>query len=216
MTCNVCGGMIPDGASVCPVCGTPVAPAAGQFQDAVNTAQGAVNGYNGNAPAGNPYSAMDASQGYDPSQPMGMNDPFAVSPMNNPLQTPEKKSHTGLIIGIIAGVAVIAALVVCLILGVFSGKNGKYYLESMSYAGTTLTADSLKAFGVDISTVYLEINDDKFTLALEGISEANVTGDCSFDGSTIKLTYQGQTLEGTLSGKTITIEIQGSGMTFKK
>ena len=224
MTCNVCGGMIPDGATVCPVCGTPVTTTAGVFQNSMNTAQGdsagATNGYSmvgGNAPAGNPFGAMEAPQGYDPAQqPMGMDDPFAVPPISTQLQTPPKKSHTGLIIGIIAGVAVIAALVVCLIMGVFSGKNGKYYLDSMNYNGVSLTADSIKAFGLDVSDMYIELNDDKFTLSLGSLGGVSASGDVTYDGSTITLTYEGRSISGTLSGKTITIEIEGSGMTFKK
>ncbi len=224
MTCNVCGGVIPDGATICPVCGAPVSPAPGQFQDAMNTAQnaaaGATNGYSmagGNAPVNNPFGAMEAPQGYAPGQqPMGMDDPFAAPPVSTQLQTPPQKSHTGLIIGIIAGVAVIAALVVCLIMGVFSGKNGKYYLDSMNYNGVTLTTDSIKAFGVDVSSMYLEINDDKFTLSLGDLGGMSASGDVSFDGSTITLTYEGKSVSGTISGKTITIEVEGSGMTFKK
>jgi hypothetical protein len=101
-------------------------------------------------------------------------------------------------------------------MGVFSGKNGKYYLDSMNYNGVSLTTDSIKAFGVDVSSMYLEINDDKFTLSLGDLGGVSASGDVTYDGSTITLTYEGRSISGTLSGKTITIEIEGSGMTFKK
>ena len=63
MICNICGGEIPEGASNCPVCGSP-APVPVQGQ------QG--NPYSmvgGNAEPSNPFGAMQQPQGM---QPQGM------------------------------------------------------------------------------------------------------------------------------------------------
>ena len=172
----------------------------------------------GNAPASNPFGAMDApQQNFDPMQ-QGMNDPYGIPPMNGPVKAPEKKSKTGIIIAIVAVVLVATAIILCFVFGVFGGgnKDGKYYLDSMSYNGATLEASSLAAFGVDVSTVYLEVNGDKFTLNADAVGTGSVSGDIKFSGSTATFTINGQSIEGKCSGDSITIEYSGAGMTFKK
>ncbi|MBR6171675.1 MAG: hypothetical protein IKQ49_00655 [Eubacterium sp.] len=219
MICNICGGEIPEGASNCPVCGSP-APVPVQGQ------QG--NPYSmvgGNAEPSNPFGAMQQPQGM---QPQGMQqgygpegfDPFAVQqPVAAPVQ---KKSHTGLIIGIIAAVFVIGGLIVCFALGVFGGgggKDGKYYLQSLTSGGMTMDADTLKAYGVDLSSMYLEINGEKGVLYLDFMgNEEKAECEVKFDGDNVTLTKNGESISGTYnsSDNSISVSIDGSGMVFKK
>ena len=231
MTCNICGAEIPAGASNCPICGAPAAPAPDQ--------QGAGNPYSmtgGNAEPSNPFGAMQqpqgmqgydpAQQGYDPAQqgfdPSQGYDPYNPQQMNNGMGEP-KKSKTGLIIGIVAAVIVIAGgLIACFAFGVFGGgggKDGKYYLENISSGGITMDKDMLSAYGIDLSSMYLEVKGEKATLSLEFMGNSE-SADCEikFDGSTVTLTKDGQSINGTYDEgeKSISINIDGSGMTFKK
>ncbi len=223
MNCNVCGAEIPAGAATCPVCGAP-APAAGPAPT-----PGPVPGYptdGANAAATNPFAQGAPAQpamgpqnygGYDPNPagPTGY-DPYAQT--STALAPAPKKSNKGLIIGIIAGVAVIAALVVCWALGVFgggSGANGTYKFESAQAMGMNLDADSMKSFGMDVSDFKIEISGSKATINLMGQG-----GDCEckIEGSTIKFIENGREITGKYDeGKgTITIEQSGVTMVFKK
>lgn len=222
MNCNVCGAEIPAGAATCPVCGAP-APAAGP-------AQGGFPGAGSVAASTNPFGADQANQapqnfgGYDPNQGaynpnQGAYDPFAPQG-GAPTQAPAapKKSHTGLIIGIIAGVAVVAALIICWALGVFgggSGADGTYKFSSADAYGMTLDADTMKGFGVDVSDFYIKINGSKASINLMGQG-----GDCdvTISGSTITFTEGSKEITGKYDSAagTITIEESGVSMTFKK
>ena len=222
MTCNVCGAEIPAGAATCPVCGAP-APAADPAQGGypMNGGAAPANPFGADpaanqAPMGaNPYGGYDQPQApFDPNQ--AAYDPYAqVAP--NPGAAP-KKSHTGLIIGICCGVAVIAAVIIMWALGVFgggSGVDGTYKFESAQAMGMTMDADTMKTFGIDVSDFYIKINGDKATINLMGSG-----GDCDvkIDGSTITFSSSTQTISGTYdSGAgTITVEAGGATMVFKK
>ena len=223
MNCNVCGAEIPAGAAMCPVCGAP-APAA-------DPAQGGFQMNGGNAAPSNPFGADPANQAamgaqnyggfaptpnpYDPNQ--GAYDPFA-QPAPVPAPAAPKKSKTGLIIGIVAGVVVIGALVACWLLGVFgggSGADGTYKFDSANAYGMTMDAETMKTFGVDVSDFYIKINGDKATINLMGYG-----GDCEvkINGSDITFIEGSREIKGTYdsSANTITIEQSGTTMIFKK
>jgi len=223
MNCNVCGAEIPAGAANCPVCGAPVAMGQAQnfAQNTVNAAQGyaqnAAQGFNQNpyagdaAPAGgNPY-ASEASQAYDPYAASGI--AGSVPP------APEKKSKTGLIIGIVAAVVVVVGVILCFVFGVFGGKggtDGKYYLDSMSAMGMSFDADTLALVGYDPNTCYIDVNGSKAKFCMGDDDSEEM--DISFSGSTVTLSAGGQSISGTYdsSAKTISIDYAGAGMTFKK
>ncbi len=179
------------------------------------------NPYAGNMPQN---SFNPAAGGYDPAGPSY--EPYGGAATE--LKMPEKKSNTGLIIGIVAAVVVVGALVAMYFLGVFDGlfgggKDGKYYLDSMSAYGMSLDADSLSSFGFDSTTMYIEISGDTATIHVEGLTDSTDTGSAnvSFSGSTVTFSDpsgSGESFTGTYdsSAKTITIEQSGASMTFKK
>ncbi len=111
---------------------------------------------------------------------------------------------TGLIIGIIVAAVAVIAIVLCLVLGVFSSKNGKYVCSDWS------------AFGVDMT---LEVKGSDFTLTMTAYGETETTeGTIKFSGKKVKLTAEGETIEGTYSAKdkTISLDMEGMSLTFKK
>lgn len=124
--------------------------------------------------------------------------PYNVS--TGPMAVP-KKTNTGLIIGVVCGVAALLVVaVVCIVLLLGNGKDGTYVCKEMS------------AFGVDCT---LKVDGNKFTLKMSGFGESEKeSGKIKFSGKTVKLTVDGETIEGTYnkSKKTITFE----GMTFTK
>lgn len=70
MTCNICGGEIPAGATHCPTCGSPVSTGTGEAEQSVGvgaqTGSSSGNMYQmagGNAEPSNPFGAMQAPQG---------------------------------------------------------------------------------------------------------------------------------------------------------
>ncbi len=214
MNCNVCGAEIPAGAATCPVCGAP-APAADAAQGGYPT--------NGAAQA-NPFGADPAGQaapsygGYDPNQGAGAYDPYAQAgaPAVAAPVAP-KKSHTGLIIGIIAGVAVIGALVVMWVLGVFGGggQDGTYKLNSAKMYGIEITEDQLSTYGLDTSKFKVKISGSTATLDMAG---QTTSCDVKFSGNTVSFSGGGETIDGTYdsSAGTITISYSGIEMVFKK
>ena len=220
MKCNVCGGEIPAGAAMCPICGAP----APMGDAAPQTPQAPMGGYpmqDGNAAPVNPFGADPAQQpaqnfgGYDPNQPM--TDPYAQN-MGVPAPVAPKKSNTGLIIGIIVGVAVIAALVIMWVLGVFGGgggKDGTYKLYSAKAYGINVDHDSLETFGLDSSKYSIKVSGSKATLDMAGNS---ASCDINFSGDTVTLSGDGQSLSGTYNSSdgTITLSVSGIEMTFKK
>ena len=140
-------------------------------------------------------------QGY--GQPQGMN-PMQGGAQPQYAPEPPKKSKTGLIIGIVVAAVAVIAIVLCLVLGVFSSKNGKY------------VCDDYAAFGMDLS---LTVDGDKFTLEMSAFGESDSTeGTIKFKGDKVEMTAEGDTIEGTYSkkDKSITISEEGLSMTFKK
>ena len=223
MNCNVCGAEIPAGASTCPVCGA-AAPGAAP--------EGGYSMAGGNAAPSNPFgadpanfAAQQAAQqaqqaqaygGYDPNQG-GYVDPYA-QPAPAALAPMPKKSHTGLIIGIIAGVAVIGALVVMWVLGVFGGgkgTDGTYKLNAAKMYGVEVNEDQLSSFGLDVDKFKIVVKGDKATLEMAGQS---TEVDVKFSGSTVTFSGGGESIDGTYSegSGTITISYTGVEMTFKK
>ena len=186
----------------------------------------------GNAAPSNPFgadpaniavqqAAQSAQQaqafgGYDPNQAAYGNmyeqpAPAALAPM-------PRKSHTGLIIGIIAGVAVIGALVVMWVLGVFGGgkgTDGTYKLNSAKMYGMEVNEDQFSTFGLDVNKFKITVKGSKATLEMAGQS---TEADVKFSGSTVTFTGGGESIEGTYTegAGTITISYNGVEMTFKK
>ena len=222
MTCNVCGAEIPAGAAMCPICGA----------QAPSVPQGGYQMVGGNAAPSSPFGADPANRammgaqnygGYNP-EPAGY-DPYAQPEPIPPVPTPApKKSNTGLIIGIIAGVAVVAALVVCWVLGVFGGgnkaANGNYKFDHAEYGGLTMDPNTMNealkqmGYNMDVSDFYLKIDGTKATVQLMGM-----TGTCSvkFNGDNVTFTENGRDIEGVFdeAAKTISLEQSGAKLIFK-
>ncbi|GEM_PF-3273945 len=121
-----------------------------------------------------------------------------------PAQTyaPAQKSKKGLIIGLIAGLVAIVAVVLVLVFFVF-GK-GK--------ADGTYVCQDYAAFGMDVS---LEIDGDEFVLEMSAYGESEtIEGKCKVDGDTITLTYEGEDVECDYDKKEGTIDFEG--MIFTK
>lgn len=168
MNCPNCGAQLPDGATFCTACGTPIQQAAPDMY----------------AQPENAY----AQPAYEAAQPAA------------------PKSKKGLIGGIIAGVVVLAAILVVLFVFVLGGGklDGKYVCKDFA------------AFGMDM---YIEIDGDKFTMvsAYEDEKESE-EGTVKVDGDKISLTVDGETLDAKYDKKekTITISESGISLTFTK
>jgi hypothetical protein len=240
MNCNVCGAEIPAGATNCPVCGAQVSggqPGFGGQPDfgaqnygsqAVNQGQNAYSMAGGNTQTTNPFGAMQAPQqnadpfaaqqggGYDPyngGYNMGGNSPFPA-----PAPAAPKKSNTGLLIGIIAGVVVVAtAVILCFVFGVFGGKGGNdgtYKFEKMIYGGMEIDNSMLSSYGLDLGEFSIEIKGDKATVVFYGES---AEADVKIDGENITFTSSnGKVLSGTIKGGEITISESGGQIVLSK
>ena len=239
MNCNVCGAEIPAGATNCPVCGAQVSGGQPDFgaqsyvnqaaDQAVNQGQNAYSMAGGNPQTTNPFGAMQAPQqnadpfaaqqggygSYDPYNGGGY-DQGGSSPF--PAPAAPKKSNTGLIIGIVAGVVVIAtAVILCFVFGVFGGKggtDGTYKFEKMVYGGMEIDNSMLSSYGLDLGEFSIEIKGDKATVVFYGES---AEADVKIDGENITFTSSnGQVLNGTIKGGEITISESGGQIVLSK
>jgi len=225
MNCNVCGAEIPAGATNCPVCGAQVSGGQPDFgvQNYANQGQNAYSMAGGGPQTTNPFGATQMPQqndpfasqqgGYDPYNPgmdQGGNTPF-------PPAVPQKKSNTGLIIGIVAGVIVVAAVVICLVLGVFGGKggtDGTYKFKKMIYGGMEIDNSMLSQYGLDLGEFSIEIKGDKATVVFYGES---AEADVKIDGDNITFTSSnGQVLNGTIKNGEISINESGGQIVLSK
>jgi hypothetical protein len=211
MICPNCGADIPEGSTSCPTCGYEAG--------ATQTYEGGTQ-YGETAAASAQYAGSDAQysdanaqyansnmQYTDPNAPYA--DPTQAA-YGSPYGTAQPKKKTGMIIGIIAGVVVVAAVVVCLVLFVFGNKrDGKY------------VCDIYSAFGID---VYLDVNgeDVKMVMEYDTDGDGEITedeqesqeGTIEFDGDTCTITIDGSSEECTYDKKegTITISDEDYGM----
>ena len=133
-----------------------------------------------------PGYGADPQQGYMPGQNYGSS-PVAPAPPKA-----KKKSHLGLIIGIISGVLVItAAVLLIFVFDVFSSKNGTYKLEG----------------GSDEFDMTLVVDGENGTFSLKQAGTDKSTGcTVTFEDSTVRVESNGTTLRGTYdkSEKTVT------------
>lgn len=114
---------------------------------------------------------------------------------------PAKKSKKALIIGLIAGVVAIAAVVLVLVMFVFGkGADGTYVCNEYAL------------FGIEME---LEIDGDEFVLSAtyDGETET-VEGTCKVDGDEIILTSDGEDVTCEYDEKEGTINMEG--VTFTK
>ncbi len=119
------------------------------------------------------------------------------------------------VVAIIIGVIVILAAVFCVGFFVLGGRhNGTYYLESMSYAGDTLSASDLgmDSVGLKVSFGRVEfVGADDLGLGDSGKSKIK------FSGDTVTITdSDGTTLSGDFDGDSITLDASGVEMIFTK
>ncbi|MBO6114351.1 MAG: zinc ribbon domain-containing protein [Lachnospiraceae bacterium] len=181
MTCPSCGSQLPDGTDFCPNCGSVIPADSANAAPAFNVNDAIFNG--------------------------GSSDSFA-SP-NAPV-APAKKSSGGMIIGIVAAVAVIA------LVGIYFLLNGKYMgtynIDSMTitYQGETMTLSSsdLGISGDEMQIVVGMFN--KVTLVSDG---SKGSGKIKFSGDTVTLSDSEITIKGTYDKKAKTITIPFSEFT---
>jgi hypothetical protein len=190
---------VPEGSVACPTCGyhfagtspEPNAQPLGDAQQPADAVQPNAQYTDPNAQYANPYPAQPTYTTPYPAQP-------------------EKKSNTGLIVGIIAGVVVVAAVVVCLILFVFGSKtDGRY------------SCDTFAAFGMDF---YLDVDGEDVTMVIQydydGDGEISddeketEEGTIEFDGDVCTITIDDESLdcEYDKKEKTITVSDDDYGM----
>ena len=117
-----------------------------------------------------------------------------------PANAMPKKTNKGLIIGILCGaVAIIAAIIICIIL--FTGTTD----------GTYVCEDFVES-GIDC---VLKVNGSKCELKMTFLGESeSEEGTIKFSGKKVTITIDGETNVGTYNKSKKTIEIDG--MTFKK
>lgn len=157
---------------------------------------------------------------------------FAPAPMQQPAYDPygqapvaQKKSNTGLIVGIIIAVIAIAAAIVLVVVlknkksGASDEYNGTYYLTSMSDGYTTYSVEDFKAFGYDMSGVGLKISGSKIDfVGGEALGMGSfVSSEVEISDGTITIKDpDGTTMTGTISGNKISITSDGITMVFEK
>ena len=129
-----------------------------------------------------------------------------------PEKKAEEKKNTGLIAGIIAGVVAVVAIVVVIVIIIANGGSklsGKYNIYSMKEGDTEVSADTLKAFGMDGG--YIEFKDGgKGVMKINGEEQ-----EFTYNGN--KITADGETKELKVDGDKITLEpAEGTSITFKK
>ena len=115
-------------------------------------------------------------------------------------------------------------LAVMLVLGMMMGlcacgskkEVGKYSFTEMKGDGVTITASNLADFGMDASSMYLEMRKNGTgTLSLGGLDEED--GSTDFEWKDGKITMDGETGSYTLYGNKIVIELgDGESITFTK
>ena len=125
--CHFCGTQVPDGSTVCPVCGAPLTQQGqpygqnqqqyGQNQQQYGQSQQPYGQNQQQYGQGQQQYGQGQQQYGQNQQPYGQyQPPYGQNGPGGPGGGGEKKSHTGLIIGIISAIVVIAAVVVMLFL----------------------------------------------------------------------------------------------------
>lgn len=119
------------------------------------------------------------------------------------------------IVSIVIGVIVVLAAVFCIGFFVLGGKyNGTYYLESMSYAGETLSASDLGMDDVGLKVSFGKcefVGADSLGLGDSGRSKIK------FSGNTVTITdSDGTSISGDFDGDSFTLDASGVEMTFTK
>lgn len=195
MICPNCGVEVPDGSYQCTGCGT--------FFHVQN--QGIPN-YDAQYQGIPNYDAQNQGMPNYDAQNQGM-------PNNVQYQPAPAKKKTGLIIGIISGVAAIAVIIVLCVVFLGKGKlDGRYMCKDMAWLGLD---------------VYIEIDGDEFKL----ISEYDKNGDgvisdderdvdegtVKVNGDIVTLTIEDSSIDCAYDAKEGTITMDdGIKMVFKK
>jgi hypothetical protein len=140
-------------------------------------------------------------------------DPYQAAPVYAP--APEKKK-TGPVIGIIAGVVVVAAVVVCLVLFVFGNKtDGKYVCDTFAAFGMDFY---LNVDGEDVEWVMAYDTDGDGTISDE--EKETEEGTIVFDGDICTITMEGESMDCAYDKKEGTITLSdddfGVELTFTK
>jgi len=183
---------MPDTVRFCPVCGQPAQPAAPQYQQPAPQVQQPQQQFQ---PQPQPQYQQPA-QSYQQPQPQYQQQyQQPQTPYGQPYYpAQQKKSRTGLIVGLTSAVAVLAIAAVLLFVFVFNGGsdglNGTYVSVddssvSVSFSGSNKM--SMNAYGMEFSGTY-KINGDTltFTMDILGFTQDQ---DMSYrkDGNTIYL-----------------------------
>ncbi len=139
------------------------------------------------------YSPVDSYQPYADLQPSK-----DAEGSGNRTDDVKKGTGKGLIIGIISGVLVIAALAVCFFLGLFHSKNGNYHWDDYARYGTT---------------VQLKVDGDsgELTVNYSGKTETQKV-ELLFDGSEVTFSANGKYIQGTYDRKAQTISVEDESL----
>ncbi|MGN0152444.1 MAG: hypothetical protein ACI39Q_08220 [Wujia sp.] len=135
-----------------------------------------------------------------------------------PVYAAEPAKKKAPVLGIVIGIVAIVAIAFLLIFFVLGGRyNGTYMLDSMSADGMTITADDLSAFGMTNFGIKISFGKCEFVGGEDyGFDEAG-TSKIKISGGKVTITdTDGTTATGTFDGDSFTIEESGVSMTFKK
>lgn len=201
MICPNCGVEVPDGSNQCTGCGAFFNM---QYQGTPNNMQ-----YQGTPNYDGQYQGMQNNMQYQgmpnydvqyqgapnyAGQYQGMpsyDAQYQGAPNNMQYQSAPAKKKTGLLIGIISGVAAVALIIVLCVVFLGKGKlDGRYACSDMAL------------FGIDL---YIEIDGDKFKL----ISEYDADGDGVISGDDERDVDEGTV---KLNGDIVTLTIEDSSM----
>ncbi len=229
--CSNCGQPLADGAKFCGNCGAPVTSAepAQPSQPAADTSESTQPAYS--TQGGTGYQSY-GEQSYQPQQPYGEQS-YRPQPSFStqdgtgyqtqqtytgngriPPDVPSKgKPKTGLIIGIVAAVVVVAAVLIFIFL--FTGRDinfaGYWECEGIDYGGVEIVDE---VDGIDVSDLAaLMLNSDQtFTMTLYG--EGSQTGTWSSSGRTVTLTANGESVEMSYRDEELRVDLSSGGETF--
>lgn len=144
---------------------------------------------------------MNMNMGMD----MGMQQPYQAAPAYAAAPAPAGNKK-GLIIGLIAGAALIVAVVLILVFFVFGGGD----------ADGTYVCSDYALFGINME---IEIDGDEFVMTMESTYDdetETIEGECEVKGDEIILTYDGEDLACPYDAKEGTIDFEGMIFTKEK
>ena len=173
MECRFCRGEIPEGANVCPYCGTPVEPEQTKTEDVEQSQGGYQYGMPEQSQGGYQYGSPEQSQGgyqYGSSEQSQGGYQYGASGQNNYGQPERQLSGTPYMV-----FAIISTLLCCLPLGivaiVYASKISSLQ-KAGDYAGAQEAAKKARLFTILGAVIGLIVSIIYIAIAVAGMKEA--------------------------------------------